>query len=184
MEEGPLELGSWVIPYKTLPCGHYQQFSSYPISPLPFLLQSQALSASALGSLALTSWSHPPCSCSPGSIMKHGQMASQSCWTTPTRCLPLHMILRHFRSLPHPFYPARHLWDYTPPFPVILLIQKVWAHMFHSDIDKVRHGHIDADNLARHTHVILPSHIVFLHLKTWTQLRMQWHAHTQVAGTQ
>ena len=30
----------------------------------------------------------------------------------------------------------------------------------------LRHGHIDTDNLARHAHVILPSHIVVLHFKT------------------
>ena len=40
------------------------------------------------------------------------------------------------------------------------------------------------NNLASHAHVILPSHIVFLHFKTLTQLRIQWHEHTQVTGTQ
>ena len=40
------------------------------------------------------------------------------------------------------------------------------------------------NNLASHAHIVLTSQIVFLHFQTQTQLRMQWHAHTWVAGIQ
>ena len=52
-------------------------------------------------------------------IVKRAQMATWGCPTTPTRCLPLCAILRRFRSLLRSFFPARHLWDYVPPFPII-----------------------------------------------------------------
>ena len=96
MQEGPLELGSWVIPYKTWPCGHYQRFSSYLISPLSFPLQSQAAAL----------WSMP----------RWRREAAQQLQQDACHFARFFSV---FRSLLRFFFPVRHLWDYVPPFPII-----------------------------------------------------------------